>query len=95
MKNASKEVDTLNLSLKNVTSCISGNFNLVYMQVKISNSYKSLSLCIRNFIVLSNKCVGMDYWLEWGNTELGKSVVRTFRFMHLISLNPLDREIKT
>ena len=37
----------------------------------------------------------MDYWLEWGNTELGKSVVRTFRFMHLISLNRLDREIKT
>ena len=65
------------------------------MQVKISNSHKSLSLCIRNFIVLSNKCVGMDYWLEWGNTVLGKPVVRTFRFMHLISLNPLDREIKT
>ena len=64
------------------------------MQVKISNSYKSLSLCIRNFIVLSNKCVGMDYWLEWGNTELGKSVVRTFRFMHLISLNLLDQKSK-
>ena len=93
MKNASKEVDTFNPSLKMLPHVYQEILNLSTCTLKKVIIKKFIS-CIRKFIVLSNKCVGVEYWVEWGNTELGKSVIRTFRFMHLTSLNPLDQKSK-